>query len=609
MEVVMNRRVFLGSCLFTAMPAMAALAPAKPGPVVQVVTYYPDMPAAAVEKTITNRIERWVNQAPGVRLVTSRSIAGVSIVRVYFRDDVKADSALEITGKLAMGTLPTLPPNTLPPITLPGSPEPPRPVGMLALSGTGAPHTELHRSACASIRKGLSRIKGAVAPATLGLRDSSIRILRLDEKKLQALNLHLEDVIEVLRKNKSKVAYFGDQQILLDSTAEKLDEVQALIVRDGGKQTVRLGDLGTIKDYHPPETVGFRYDGRRAVGMPVFAVEGARPRELRKRIAGNLADLQKRLPEKIKLRWVPFAVESNEDPSGDGLLTLYVRAPFKARLPDTEKRIAAVERLLEKNIPAKEREAILSVIGMTPDWTAAYTANAGPMDATLFVQLSRQRTLSAAQLAAKLRRLINSEPSFADLSFRFASRDMAAPVDVRIQGGKGDEAMRLAQQVQRRLAAIKGTVDVDIAQRMDAPYLGIKVHRDKAAEVGLSSREVLTRVLAALQPGAVPDRNFWFDVKQDTEPFIAIPLPNKKLDDLLNLEMRGPNLKAPIKLSSLATLQRINSAVEIHHVNLSRVLDARANIENRERRDVIADIRKMLAELKVPEGVKVELTE
>ena len=35
-------------------------------PAVQVLTYYQGMPASSVEKTITNRIERWVNQAPGV---------------------------------------------------------------------------------------------------------------------------------------------------------------------------------------------------------------------------------------------------------------------------------------------------------------------------------------------------------------------------------------------------------------------------------------------------------------------------------------------------------------------------------------------------------------
>jgi multidrug efflux pump subunit AcrB len=48
------------------------------------------MPASSIEKTITNRIERWVNQAPGARLVESRSVPGVSVVKVYF-DSLKKE--------------------------------------------------------------------------------------------------------------------------------------------------------------------------------------------------------------------------------------------------------------------------------------------------------------------------------------------------------------------------------------------------------------------------------------------------------------------------------------------------------------------------------------
>src|SRR5256885_5871570 len=62
--------------------------PAFKTPAVQVLTFYSGMPAASVEKTITNRVERYVNQAPGVRRMESRSLPGVSVVKSYFRDDI-----------------------------------------------------------------------------------------------------------------------------------------------------------------------------------------------------------------------------------------------------------------------------------------------------------------------------------------------------------------------------------------------------------------------------------------------------------------------------------------------------------------------------------------
>src|SRR5216684_2712487 len=85
--------------------------PVFKAPAVQVLTYFQGMPASSVEKTITNRIERWVNQAPGAASVQSRSVPGVSVVKVFFRDEIDPNGALTLVNSLALGTLPTLPPN------------------------------------------------------------------------------------------------------------------------------------------------------------------------------------------------------------------------------------------------------------------------------------------------------------------------------------------------------------------------------------------------------------------------------------------------------------------------------------------------------------------
>src|ERR1700721_1505924 len=69
-------------------------------PAVQVLTYFQGMPASSVEKTITNRVERWVNQSPGAELVESKSVPGVSVVKIYFRDDIDPNAALTVTNSL-----------------------------------------------------------------------------------------------------------------------------------------------------------------------------------------------------------------------------------------------------------------------------------------------------------------------------------------------------------------------------------------------------------------------------------------------------------------------------------------------------------------------------
>ena len=43
-------------------------------------------------------------------------------------------------------------------------------------------------------------------------------------------------------------------------------------------------------------------------------------------------------------------------------------------------RIIEVERFLHENIPAKERKMIIAEMGLVPDWSSAYTLNAGTQD-------------------------------------------------------------------------------------------------------------------------------------------------------------------------------------------------------------------------------------
>ena len=62
--------------------------PVFKAPAVQVLTYFQGMPADSIEKTITNRVERWTSQGEGAELVESKSVPGVSIVRILFRDEI-----------------------------------------------------------------------------------------------------------------------------------------------------------------------------------------------------------------------------------------------------------------------------------------------------------------------------------------------------------------------------------------------------------------------------------------------------------------------------------------------------------------------------------------
>ena len=89
-------------------------------------------------------------------------------------------------------------------------------------------------------------------------------------------------------------------------------------------------------------------------------------------------------------------------------------------------------------------------------------------------------------------------------------------------------------------------------QRLDAPYLIIDVDRQKAAELGLSPKEVIEQVVAAMNSSISIDRNFWIDVKTGNQYFVAVQYPDNpamKLDDRAQHRGHGSQANHPVKLS------------------------------------------------------------
>ena len=89
-----------------------------------------------------------------------------------------------------------------------------------------------------------------------------------------------------------------------------------------------------------------------------------------------------------------------------GSFEIYVRAPSGLRIEETEKRIAAVEDFVRKTIDKEDLQLVLSELGVTSDWSAAYTPNAGPMDAVVKIQLTSERKKSAQEYVAELREAV-----------------------------------------------------------------------------------------------------------------------------------------------------------------------------------------------------------
>src|ERR1700745_1651516 len=87
-------------------------------PVVVVATFYSGMPPQQIETDITSRFERFFKLGSGIDHIESRSLPGVSVIKVYFQSNTNPDSDVTTISNLAMAQLRRLPPGTLPPVIL-----------------------------------------------------------------------------------------------------------------------------------------------------------------------------------------------------------------------------------------------------------------------------------------------------------------------------------------------------------------------------------------------------------------------------------------------------------------------------------------------------------
>src|SRR6266542_421024 len=87
-------------------------------PVVAVATFYSGMPPEQIENDITGRFERFFTLGSGIDHLESRSLPGVSLIKVYFQPGTDPDAAVTTIANLASANLRRLPPGTLPPVVL-----------------------------------------------------------------------------------------------------------------------------------------------------------------------------------------------------------------------------------------------------------------------------------------------------------------------------------------------------------------------------------------------------------------------------------------------------------------------------------------------------------
>src|SRR5271169_5055219 len=244
--------VVLGVTSVAQMPV--DMFPAMNIPVVVVATFYSGMPPEQIENDITSRFERFFTLASGIDHIESRSLTGVSIVKVYFQPGSNADSAVTNISNLAMAQLRRLPPGTLPPVVLKFDASS-LPVCLVTFKGEGLDETALRDLAQFQVRNQIGGSPGASVPQPFGGKYRQIMVYA-DPYKLEAHQLSLMDVVRSVNES-NLILPAGDVQIgpldyniYTNSQLRSVSEINQLPIKTVGESPVRIGDIGYAEDGH-----------------------------------------------------------------------------------------------------------------------------------------------------------------------------------------------------------------------------------------------------------------------------------------------------------------------------------------------------------------------
>ena len=247
-------------------------------PEVVVATFYSGMPPEEMEGSITGRFERFFTLGAGIDHMESRSLEGVSIIKIFFQPGTNADSDATEISNLAMADLGRLPKGTLPPVVMKFDASS-LPVCLVTLKGQGLSEAQLRDTGQYAVRDQLATARGASVPPPFGGKYRQIMVY-VDPLKLQAHGLSVMDVVDAINKNNlilpagdAKIGPY-DYDIYTNSEIEHVPDLNKVPLKTVQNRYVTVADVGSAKDASTIQLGIVRVGGQRSVYLPIMKQGG-----------------------------------------------------------------------------------------------------------------------------------------------------------------------------------------------------------------------------------------------------------------------------------------------------------------------------------------------
>jgi multidrug efflux pump subunit AcrB len=294
-------------------------------------------------------------------------------------------------------------------------------------------------------------------------------------------------------------------------------------------------------------------------------------------------------------------------PSDEGEVRITGEMEVGSRLDLVEQQTRKMEAIVYAAVP----EAESSVVSVGSSGYRPGGAARGEIRLSLVPAAQRQR--SNSEIAADLRKRLDGAipgmkirtraPQGQFLLERLLRTDEGITIEVR--GHDLDTLGLLAQRAADVVEGIEGVADIKLTREVGVPQRQIHIDRDKAADLGISVRDV-TRAISIAIAGAKAGE---FRVDGDSYRILVqmADAERRSIDEVLDLTLTADSGRQ-VALRNLVTTEEGRGPTVIDRKDQQRLVTIDVNIAGRDQGSVAEEVRQRLSEIARPQGYAMLVT-
>jgi multidrug efflux pump subunit AcrB len=300
-----------------------------------------------------------------------------------------------------------------------------------------------------------------------------------------------------------------------------------------------------------------------------------------------------------------------------GQFVINLKAPSGTRLEVTSDLVGEVEEIIREVIHPDDLGIIVSNIGVTPGFSSIYTSNSAQHTAFVQVNLQEGHQTGSYEYMGRVRARLSRDLPHLNTYFQSGglvdavlNLGLPAPIDVQVSGSNLELSHETAQTLAEQIRLIPGVSDVFIPQDVDYPAVQLDIDRTRAAQLGLSQREIVSNIITALTSNQMIAPSYWVDHRTGNDYMLTVQYPEGRVRNLLDLSsipLRGAGSTEPTPLSAVSSIRRFHAPTEVDHYQLRRVVDVYVGLAGEDLGQVASDIDKVIADAELPQGIRVDL--